>query len=125
MNSKSLISILVVCLNISFPALSQEGNSTVSRINEIKKAGDYVYAEATMPEQEQAKDGAMAMLQAGIESLLKSSNLPQGTFELSSFDNHVKVINAKRGNQYRVFVYISKSDPTCNNEVKNASVPTK
>lgn len=73
MNSKSLINILIFCLSISLPALSQEGYSTVSQINEIKKAGDYVYAEATMPEQQQAKDGAMALLQANIESWLKSS----------------------------------------------------
>lgn len=125
MNSKSLIGILVFGLSISFPALAQEGNSTVSQINEIKKAGEYVYAEATMPEQEQAKDGAMALLQAGIESWLKSSDLSQGTFDLSLFDYHVKVINAKRGNQHRVFVYISKSDLTGVKENKNVPISTK
>lgn len=125
MNSKSLISILFFGLSISFPVLGQEGNSTVSQINEIKKAGDYVYAEATMPEQEQAKDGAMALLQAGIESWLKSSDLSQGTFDFSLFDYHVKVINAKRGNQYRVFVYINKSDLTGQNKEKTVPVPIK
>lgn len=125
MNSKSLISILFFGLNISFPVLAQEGNSTVSQINEIKKTGDYVYAEATMPEQKQAKDGAMALLQAGIESWLKSSNLSQGTFDLSLFDYHVKVINAKRGNQHRVFVYINKSDLTEGKENRNVPVSTE
>lgn len=125
MNSKSLINILIFCLSISLPTLSQEGYSTVSQINEIKKAGGYVYAEATMPEQQQAKDGAMALLQANIESWLKSSNMSQRTFDPSLFDYHVKVINAKRGNQYRVFVYISKSDLTSTKEEKNAPVPTK
>lgn len=125
MSFKSQIGILVFCLSISLPILGQKGNSTVSQINEIKKTGDYVYAEATMPEQKQAKDGAMALLKAGIESWLKSSELSQGTFDLSMFDYYVKIINAKRGNQHRVFVYINKSDLTEQKEKKTVSVPTK
>ena len=125
MNLKSQIGILLFYLSISLPTLGQEENSAVNQINEIKKAGNYVYAEATMLEQEQAKDGAMALLKAGIESWFKSSELPQGTFDLSMFDYYVKVINAKRGNQHRVFVYINKSDLTGQKEKKTESAPTK
>ena len=55
MKLKLQIGVFVSCLSISLSVLGQGKDLTVNQINEIKKSGNYIYAEATMPEQEQAK----------------------------------------------------------------------
>lgn len=124
MKLKLHIGILFFCLTISLHILGQE-NYKVNQINEIKKSGDYVYAEATMLEQEQAEDAAMTLLHFNIENWMKSSEMSLKVNDVSLLA-YTKIINARRGDQHRVFVYINKSDLTQENvhvsknkEVKN------
>ena len=124
MKLKSQIGVFVFCLSIPLSVLGQGKNLTVNQINEIKKSGNYVYAEATMPEQKQAKNGAMTLLQAAIENWLKASDLSQRVSDTSLFD-YIKEINAKRGNQHRVFVYINKSDLVRQKEERTTPVLVK
>lgn len=119
------ILVFVFCLSISLSILGQENNLTVTQINKIKKSGNYIYAEVTMPEQKQAKDGAMTLLKVNIDNWLNASNLSQRDFDASFIDDCIKEINTKRSNQYRVFLYINKSNLVGKKEEKKTDISIK
>lgn len=98
---------------IILPGYAQEDYSeTKAQINKIKKNSAYLYGEATLSSSEEALALAKEILEKEIDAWVEER-------EKLSSSNHVVIKNINkvseqmtlpRGNMYRAFVYVKKSD---------------
>ena len=100
-----------ICNNV----LSQtEPMSVVQKINQIKKLPDeYIYAEGTSKNWDEALDNAKTLLASYIEVWAKSATTQDRVDGyVAKANEHIFEIKAMRGQLYRAFVYVKKSDMT-------------
>lgn len=105
---------LFVCLLAWFilvPSFAQE-ESVSKQINQIKRDAAFLYSEATLETAEKALDAARTTLMSQVQEYLE---LNQKTVTLSdalrqSIYAKTSSLEMMRGTQYRVFVYVQKSD---------------
>ena len=87
-----------------------QGNATQS-INEIKMQGDtYLYAESTSQTWEEALDNAKYLLGVEIETWVKSLDTLLADGYIAEAQNHVFNLKSMRGDRFRAFVYVKKTD---------------
>lgn len=102
---------LCICINV----LSQtETMSVVQKINQIKKSPDeYIYAEGTSKNWDEALDNAKTLLASYIDIWAKSATTQDKVDGyIAKANEHIFEIKAMRGQLYRAFVYVKKSDMT-------------
>lgn len=81
------------------------------RINNIKKSLDFIYATGTsMNSAEEASSNAKELLSLEIEQWLKENAKGAHTGYVAKAANNMSEIETKRGNLYRAFVYVKKTD---------------
>lgn len=81
------------------------------QINTIKMNKDYITAESTAETSETAYENARALLEVNIEEWIKSTKTTkdiQGFIAKSG--NSFLALKTMRGNRYRTFLYVKKSD---------------
>lgn len=101
--------LLFICSNV----MSQtETMSVVQQINQIKRSPDeYIYAEGTSKNWEEALDNAKTLLATYIEVWAKSVSLDDDVEGyITKSNEHLFEIKAMRGQLYRAFVYVKKKD---------------
>lgn len=87
-----------------------QGNATQS-INDIKRQGDiYLYAESTSQAWEEALDNAKYLLGVEIETWVKSLETKPADGYIAEAQNHVYNLKSMRGDRFRAFVYVKKTD---------------
>lgn len=101
--------ILLLCLfatfNISYAQNEQQ------KINEIKSNTDYLYATGiSSASGEEASDNAKDLLALEIEQWLKENNTDDIAGYVAKSKETASQISTRRGNLYRVFVYVKKQD---------------
>ena len=119
-----LLSIMLsVFLLLPTAGLAQE-ESPSKRINKIKRAGTYLYAEATSKTEEEAKDAAKALLLVEISEYVASKKKLAGADQVIVKDVQAahQFISMNRGEMVRVFVYVKKNDVE---PVQNVATITK
>lgn len=125
MNYLRLIA-LTATLSIPIAMQAQDTNdiARVKEINKIKKSNDYLYAESTTKELESAVDNALSLLEMTVEEWAKAEHQDINRFVIRA-NNDIETIRTRRGDFYRVFVYIKKKDvlPVKNNEVLMVVAP--
>jgi len=100
--------LLIVCISLFGYALSAQG---VKKINEIKRSGDYVYAEVTMSTLEEAFDAVCQILTVHVMDYAKDQKIPsKDSFTQKYVENTCDTIQVRRSDMYKVFAYIRKSD---------------
>lgn len=89
---------------------SQESDS--KRINSIKRNNQYLYAEATMKDTQEAYETALELLKGYIDEYAQSKRKLESADNLiiRNVETNSQRINMKRGEMTRVFVYVKKSD---------------
>lgn len=103
------ITSLGLLLLVSFHMFAQE-NATQS-INEIKRQSDiYLYAESTSQTWEEALDNAKYLLGVEIETWVKTLATKPVDGYIAEAKNHILNLKSMRGNRFRAFVYVKKSD---------------
>jgi hypothetical protein len=103
------ITSLGLLLLVSFYMIAQE-NATQS-INEIKRQSDiYLYAESTSQTWEEALDNAKYLLGVEIETWAKTIDAKHVDGYIAEAQNHILNLKSMRGNRFRAFVYVKKSD---------------
>lgn len=103
------ITLLVLSLMVAVCMFAQT-NATQS-INEIKRQGDtYLYAESTSQTWEEALDNAKYLLGVEIETWVKSLNAKPADGYIAEAQNHVYNLKSMRGDRFRAFVYVKKTD---------------
>lgn len=102
--------------------------SAAKQINAIKMNKDYISSESTAETEKVAKENALALLEVNIEDWLISNqkNIDDVKGYIAKADNSVLEVNTRRGNRYRVFLYVKKSDIiTFNNETEIVAASIK
>jgi len=111
-NIKWAIMILFLCL-LSCPlsAVAQQTADVTKSINTIKSDKQYLYAEATMKTQDEALEGAKAILETIVSDWI-NEQYPDKDIELCivKAKDHCQQLQTQRGNFYRAFVYVRKND---------------
>ena len=103
------ITSLGLLLLVSFYMIAQE-NATQS-INEIKRQSDiYLYAESTSQTWEEALDNAKYLLGVEIETWAKTIDPKPADGYIAEAQNHILNLKSMRGDRFRAFVYVKKSD---------------
>jgi len=89
--------------------LTAAADNTSAEINSIKRAsGEYIYAESTMPTEDEARHNADNLLISNINSYFEQ-NSPEEQFT-PALVRCFKYMKMKRSGGIRVFAYISKAD---------------
>lgn len=93
------------------------------QINSIKLRKDYITAESTAESSEKSYENARALLELNIEEWVKSTKSSadiQGYIAKSG--NKILELKTMRGNRYRTFLYVKKSDVMTFSEPKDIIV---
>lgn len=94
---------------------AQQTEDQKKEINKIKKSSLYLYAETTMPDKEEAMATAIDILQREAQKWVnekKKKNETNMDWELviTNVTQSYNKIELPRGNMYRAFAYVKKSD---------------
>ena len=108
MGKRTLLTALALVFALS--VFCQESDS--KRINSIKRNNQYLYAEATMKDAQEAYDTALELLRGYIDEYAQSKRRLESADNLiiRNVETNTQRINMKRGEMTRVFVYVKKSD---------------
>lgn len=106
---------LLLALMLVLPTMAQQDVASVKeaqkQINTIKRSSSYLYAETTMATEPEAYDGAKNILKVKIEDWLASEKKHKdATVFIAKAQNSTQQISTRRGDYYRVFLYVKKSD---------------
>ena len=102
----------VAALMISAVAFAQNSEEAKKTINSIKKNSQYIYAEATAATQQDAKDLAEEILYEEINSYVASKKKMRinPKIVINNRKELVSSLALPRGNMFRSFFYVKKSD---------------
>ena len=108
---KRIIFAAMICA-LGIACLQGQTTNAIREINTIKKAPDkYIYAEGTSATWEEALDNAKTLLSANIELWAKESKINEDVKGfVAKANEHLFEIKATRGQLFRAFVYVKKSD---------------
>ena len=109
-NCKTILCMLF-CVATNLGVFAQSGDSTAKNIAKIKRDAQYLYAEATMKEASEAVDGAKAILETMVGEWVRKT-YPDEDIEVCivKAKENCQQLQTQRGDYYRAFVYVKKSD---------------
>lgn len=105
---KRILMLLFICGLAVNMVFSQ--SNTGKQINDIKRDGQYFYAESTLETEEKAHETATLMLANFINDYINSNNLPHDKKVTEQDLAKAQSLSMKRGPMIRVFLYVKKSD---------------
>lgn len=105
---KRILILLFICGLAANMVFSQ--SNTGKQINDIKRDGQYFYAESTLETEEKAHETATLMLANFINDYINSNNLPHDKKITEQDLTKAQSLSMKRGPMIRVFLYVKKSD---------------
>lgn len=101
---------MVLTMMIAIPVLCQE--SDAKKINKIKRNSQYLYAEATMKNPQEAYNTALELLNNYIDEYVQSKKKFKSSDNIiiKDIESKSEKIQMQRGEMVRVFVYVKKTD---------------
>lgn len=110
MKIKHIIYVLF-CFCCTITANAQQVADVTKSISAIKRDHQYLYAETTMKDLEEAYNGAKAILESIVGDWIHQQ-YPKEDIELCivKAKKHCLQLQTRRGDYYRAFVYVRKSD---------------
>lgn len=102
--------LMVLAMFLVAPGFCQESAS--KNINKIKRNTQYLYAEATMKNPEEAYNTALELLNTYIDEYVQSKRKYESSENIiiKDIESKSERIQMKRGEMTRVFIYVKKSD---------------
>lgn len=120
-----LLLFCMACLfvNLGF-AQDKEVKEAMKQINSIKADSKYLYAESTTKDWDQAYEDAKALLLVEIDNWVKSQGKKNEEIKgyVARIENNFMEVKTRRGNLFRVFVYIKKKNIMTYNEDVDVTV---
>ena len=103
---------LFFCLSLFIYHLSFcYAQSVAQDINKVKRDTMYIYAEATMKDLSEAYNGARAILEMKVGDWVREQHPTEGIEVcIVKAKEHFMQLETRRGDFYRAFVYVRKSD---------------
>lgn len=105
--------ILLLLWMIPLIICAQQTDELKKEINKIKKSRQYLYAETTMSDPEEALATALDMLMRDAQKwIVEKKKLDDKDVDLvlTNLSQHYEKMELSRGNMFRAFVYVKKSD---------------
>ena len=103
-----IISVAITCLSI---CKAQTAADVAKNINKVKRDTMYIYAEATMKDLSEAYHGARAILEIKVDDWVREQHPSEGIEVcIVKAKEHLTQLETRRGDFYRAFVYVRKSD---------------
>lgn len=100
---------LLSCLALS--GYAQTADDVAKNINKIKRDTTYIYGETTMKDLSEAYNGARAILEMKVGDWVRSQHPDEGIEVcIVKAKEHFIQLETRRGDFYRAFVYVQKSD---------------
>lgn len=124
---KRIVLSIVAVLLVAGAAMADDRKDVKAQINSIKKNNQYIYAEATAASAEEAKEFAEEMLYNNINEWVAKQKCMRNSANIV-INNKKEVwssVDLPRGNMFRSFVYVKKSDIIASDNVtvvKNTSL---
>ena len=122
---KIRLGLVVSFLAMSLCVIAQSADQIKKQINSVKKSNQYIYAEVTCSTAEEAKSLVEDMLYTEVNEWVAGKKRMKGkAIVLADRKDLVTVLSLPRGNMFRAFSYVKKTDiiPTENAQVMtNAS----
>ena len=118
---KTVVIGILACFCI-IPSVAQETTDEKKKeINVIKKSADYIYAEATMADQQAAMDLAKEILYNNVNEWVAKQKKFAGSDKVVTANTNYTIedVTLPRGNWFRAFMYVRKKDII---PVENATV---
>lgn len=116
---------LVLFFTMTGVAGAQQTDEMKKEINRVKKSTLYLYAETTMSDKEEALSTAMEMLEKEVQRWVQTQRRKDGQESDLVLTNIGRISNKMelpRGDMYRAFVYIKKSDVIVSRNTKVAKM---
>lgn len=110
---KHVISILCFLFaSVCHISAQSDAANAMKQINAIKMNTDYISGESTAETEQSAKENARALLEVNIEEWIKANgkNASDAGGYIAKAGNSILELSTTRGNRYRVFLYVKKSD---------------
>ena len=107
-----ILSIVAVALFLTQGMAAQNTEDIKKEINNVKRSNSYIYAEATASTMEEAKAVAEEILYDEINEWVATKRKFQkkGNFVVNKVNDRCTEYNLPRGNMYRSFIFVKKSD---------------
>lgn len=108
---KRLLFIIAIVISNLLTCKAQTVTEVTKNINKVKRDSMYIYAEATMKDLNEAYNGARAILEMKVGDWVRTQHPSEG-IELCivKAKEHFIQLETRRGDFYRAFVYVRKSD---------------
>lgn len=105
-----LICISFIVFHFTF-SIAQTATDVGKEINKVKRDTMYIYAEATMKDLSEAYNGARAILEMKVGDWVRDQHPNEGIEVcIVKAKEHLVQLETRRGDFYRAFVYVRKSD---------------
>lgn len=115
--------LMLVCVCVSFICMAYSQISDVGKhINNLKRDGQYFYAESTLETEDAARESATLMLANFINDYINDKGLPHDKKVTEQDLANAPSLKMKRGTMIRVFVYVKKGDFVPVEETENTPV---
>jgi hypothetical protein len=96
---------------MGFMEIYAQSQEMAKKISAIKRDTTYLYAEATMKELNEAFVGAKAILEMKVSDWIRSQKANEGVeLCIAKAKDHCFEVQTRRGDYFRAFVYVKKSD---------------
>ena len=105
--------LIIISLAISYLSIceAQTVADVTKNINKVKRDTMYIYAEATMKDLNEAYNGARAILEMKVGDWVREQHPTEGIEVcIVKAKEHFIQLETRRGDFYRAFVYVRKSD---------------
>ena len=108
---KITLSVILLIMVGHLSVNAQTTDDVTQNINKVKRDNMYIYAEATMKDLNEAYSGARAILEMKVGDWVREK-YPNEGIELCivKAKDHLVQLETRRGDFYRAFVYVKKSD---------------
>lgn len=107
---------------------AQQVEDKKNEIAKIKKSSLYLYAETTMPDKEEAMEVALQSLQSEVQNWAtekKKRKEIASDLIITNIEQVTEALELPRGNMYRAFVYVKKSDVLVSKNTIVTDMPSK
>ena len=108
---KYAVSILLFVTSAVLPSAAQTAADVSKNINKVKRDTMYIYAESTTKDLSEAYNNARALLEMQVGDWIRKQH-PTENIEVCivKAKDHLMQLDTRRGELYRAFVYVRKSD---------------
>lgn len=107
---------------------AQQVEDKKNEIAKIKKSSLYLYAETTMPDKEEAMEVALQSLQSEVQNWATEKKRRKeiaSDLIITNIEQVTEALELPRGNMYRAFVYVKKSDVLVSKNTIVTDMPSK